>query len=77
MGLLGPPIYNKGLCSSPGEDPNARKQFGPQPTWAIEPRYRPDRLVSDGFWMRDYGGGVRVGRPFGARWRSPVRGSAR
>jgi hypothetical protein len=23
------------------------------------------------------GGGVRVGRPFGARWRSPVRGSAR
>jgi len=25
------------------------------------------RLGSDGFWMRDYGGEVRVGRPFGAR----------
>ncbi len=25
----------------------------------------------------NYGGGVRVGRPFGERWRSPVRGSAR
>ncbi len=23
------------------------------------------------------GGGVRIGRPVGARWRSPVRGSAR
>ncbi len=22
---------------------------------------------SDGFWIRDYGGGIRVGRPFGAR----------
>jgi hypothetical protein len=35
------------------------------------------RLGSDGFWIRDYGGGVRVGRPFGARRRSPVSGSAR
>ena len=25
------------------------------------------RLGVDGFWMRDYGGGVRVGRPVGAR----------
>ena len=25
------------------------------------------RLGVDGFWVRDYGGGVRVGRPVGAR----------
>jgi hypothetical protein len=24
-----------GLCSRPGEDPNAWKQFGPETTWAI------------------------------------------
>ena len=45
------------------------------PTRAIEPRHRPPG--SDGFWVRDYGGGVRVGRPFGARRSRPVRGSAR
>ena len=32
-----------------------------------------DRLGSDGFWEGDYGWGVRVSRPFGARWRSSVR----
>jgi len=41
MGLLGPPIHNMGLCSRPGEDSNAWKQFGPEPIRAIEPRYRP------------------------------------
>jgi hypothetical protein len=25
-----PPIHNMGLCSRPGEDPNAWKQFGPE-----------------------------------------------
>ena len=30
-------------------------------------------LGSDGFWDRDYGWGVRVCRPFGARGRSSVR----
>jgi hypothetical protein len=36
------------------------------------------RLGGEGFWMRDYGGGTgRVGRPFGARRFSPVRGLAR
>jgi hypothetical protein len=29
VGLLGPPIQNIGLCSRPGKDPNAWKQFGP------------------------------------------------
>jgi hypothetical protein len=29
-------------------------------TRAIEPRYRPGRLRSEGFWVGDYGGGVRV-----------------
>ena len=37
----GPPIHNMGRCSRPGEDPNAWKQFGPEPTRAIEPRHRP------------------------------------
>jgi hypothetical protein len=74
-----PPIHNIelliGLCSRPGEDPNAWKQFEPEPTRAIEPRHRPPRQR----WILDGGlrGGVRVGRPFGARRRSPVRGSAR
>jgi hypothetical protein len=34
-------------------------------------------LGGEGFWVWDYGGGVRVGRPFGARRFSPVRGLAR
>ena len=127
-GYWGPPIHNMGLCSRPREDPNAWKQFGPEPTWAIEPRYRPDFghwgiNVSEhvttrfGLWSparprdvhmqvgagqdgghhtgctrlaptmqaawatmdsgwRTTGGGVRVGRPFGARRRSPVRPAA-
>ncbi len=29
--------------------------------------------LGDGFWNGDYGWGVRVGRPFGARRRSSVR----
>jgi len=37
----GPPCHNMGLCSRPGEDPNAWKQFGPKQTRTIEPRYRP------------------------------------
>jgi hypothetical protein len=34
-------------------------------------------LGSDGFWIGDYGRGVRVRRPFGTRRRSPVRGLVR
>jgi len=30
-GYWGPLIHNMGLCSRPGEDPNAWKQFGPDP----------------------------------------------
>ena len=53
-----------------GEDPNA--QFFAR---AIEPRHRPPGQQ----WILDEGlrGGVRVRRPFGARRRIPVRGSAR
>jgi len=29
--LWGPPNHNMGLCSRPGEDPNAWKQFGHEP----------------------------------------------
>ena len=32
-----------------------------------------DRLGGDGFWERDYGWGVRVRRPFGARGMTSVR----
>ena len=32
-----------------------------------------DRLGGDGFWKRDYGWGVRVRRPFGARGMSSIR----
>jgi hypothetical protein len=56
-GCWGPPIHNMGLCSRPGEDPNASKQFGPETTWAIALcLYDPTvgRLGGDGFWM---GGG--------------------
>ncbi len=35
------------------------------------------RLGGDGFWDKDYGWGVRVRRPFGARGRSSVRYGAR
>jgi hypothetical protein len=60
-----------GPCSRPGQDPNAKL------TRAIEPIAR---LGSEGFWMRGYGGEVRVGRSLGTRWFrwfSPVRGLAR
>ena len=33
------------------------------------------RLGSEGFWLGDYGGGRLVGRAFGARRSSPVRGA--
>jgi hypothetical protein len=37
-------------------------------TWAIEPRYRPPgQRGIPRFWVRDYGVGGRVGRPYGAR----------
>ncbi len=56
-----------GPCSRPGEDPNAWKQFGPEPE--IEPRYWPGgRLDSEGFWVRDYGRGGGGRPPF---WRTP------
>ena len=65
VGLLGPPIHNMGLCSRPGEDPNAWKQFGPDYSWVSSGSPDPgSRLGSNGFWVGDYGGGVRVGRPF-------------
>jgi hypothetical protein len=66
VGLLGPPIHNMGLCSRPREDPNACKQFGPEPTWAIEPRYRPPGQQ----WIPGEGlrGGVPSRSPF---WRTP------
>ncbi len=49
-GYWGPPIHNMGLSSRPGEDSSAWKQFGPEPTRAIEPRHRPpgQRWILDG-----------------------------
>ena len=44
-----------GLCSRPGEDSNAWKQFGPEPIRAIEPQHRPPGQR----WV--LGVGIRVG----------------
>jgi len=65
-GYWGPPIHNMRLCSRPGEDPNAWKQFRPEPTWAIEPRYRPPGQQ----WI--LGQGLRGGGPGRSPvWRTP------
>jgi hypothetical protein len=62
-------------------DKSACPEFDVQLVHAAEPvavLYFPaGSLGVDGFWVGDYWGGVRVGRPVGARWRSPARGSAR
>ena len=43
----GPPIHNMGLCSRPGEDPNAWKKFGPGREDDQRPRRWPPRnLIS-------------------------------
>jgi len=39
----------------------------------VAPRQLVGRLGGDGFWEQDYGWGVQVHRPFGARGRSSVR----
>ena len=71
-GLLESPFsmfHNMGLCSRPGGGPNAWKHFGPE----LDPGMRALLAVyirplgGEEFWKGDYGGGVRVGRPFGAR----------
>ena len=56
-GYWGPPIHNMGLCSRPGEDHNAWKLFGPEPTRAIEPQHR----LPVQRWI--LGGGLRGGGP--------------
>ena len=55
-----------GLCGRPGGDPNAWKHFGPEP--APGAALLGGSWVSEGFRKGNYGGGVRVGRHFGARW---------
>ena len=68
LGLLESPFsmfYNMGLCSRPGGGANAWKHFGPE----LDPGMRalhkaPGRR---GILERGLRGGVRVGRPFGAR----------
>ena len=73
-----------GFCSRLGESPNTWKHFGPEPTQVlnsvISDLLRQETatwggldLGSAGVWDRDYGWGVRVRRPFGARGRSSVR----
>jgi len=72
------------FCSRLGESPNTWKHFGPEPTQVLNSvisvllRQEPATwggldLGSAGVWERDYGWGVRVRRPFGARGRSSVR----
>jgi len=59
-------FHNMGLCSRPGGDPNAWKHFGPEPDPGMRAVHKaPGRR---GILEGGYGGGVRVGRHFGARW---------
>ena len=67
-----------GFGSRLGESPNTWKHFGPagaDPGTILSALVAQlvDRLGSDGFWEGDYGWGVRVRRPFGARGMSSVR----
>ena len=55
--------------AKPGGTPMPGNISGPSQTRAGEPYIRP--LGGEGFWEGDYGGGVRVGRHFGARWLVP------
>jgi len=72
-GYWGPPIH----CSRLGESPNTGKHFGPEADpgiiLSVLVAQLVGRLGGDGFWEKDYGWGVRVRRPFGARGRSSVR----
>ena len=71
------PITTWDSVAGPGRTPMSGNNSGRrQPGNSAVPS-TVGRLRVDGFWIRDYRGGVRVGRPVGARWRSPVRGSAR
>jgi len=54
-------------CSNKHTHPNAWKQFGPEPTRAMS--LGIGRLGSDGFWIKDYKGGVLSSRP--PFWRTP------
>ena len=70
LGPLGPPFFTTwGPVAGPGGTPMPGNISGPSQTRAGEPYIRP--RGGEGFWTRDYGGGVRVGRHFGARWLVP------
>jgi hypothetical protein len=73
-----PPIHNMGPCSSsPGEDPNAWKQFGPEPTWEIA-LFRMGRPPGRrGILGQRLRGGSPGSRPFTKRRFGPTRGLAR
>jgi hypothetical protein len=73
-----------GFCSRLGESPNTWKHFGPEPTQVlnsvISDLLRQKTATWGGLdlgsvcvWDGDYGWGVRVRRPFGARGMSSVR----
>ena len=50
-----------------------RRHEGPRLSGLRPPNSNPDISVRVGFWKGDYGWGVRVRRPFGARGMSSVR----
>ena len=64
-----------GFYSRLGESPNTWKHFGPEPgiILSVLVAQLVGRLGGDGFWEQDYGWGVRVRRPFGARGMRSVR----
>ena len=76
-GLLGSPYSQHGILQQAWGKPQYLKTFraGADPgiILSVLVAQLVGRLGSDGFWKEDYGWGVRVGRPFGARRRSSVR----
>ena len=72
-GYWGPLIHSMGPCSRPGEDPNALKQFGPEPGPSSSESLGIVLLRNEGFWMGNYvGGGGQP--PFWRTLIGPVRG---
>ena len=69
-----------GFCSRLGESPGEpqyleifRAGADPGIILSVLVAQLVGRLGGDGFWKQDYGWGVRVRRPFGARGMSSVR----
>ena len=76
-GLLGSPYSQHGILQQALGEPQYLETFraGADPGIILSVRVAQlvGRLGGDGFWEKDYGWGVRVRGPFGARGRCSVR----